>query len=391
MKNLLILLSLLTGMIACNQTKVNPTQKIKVGVFDRNGNGPWCIIDAIEALKIDPDIDCEIIKSSQILSNEISSFDAIVFPGGSGMSETQNLGQQGMKKIIQLVKENKIAVVGICAGAYIMTNTPDYPCLKLTGYEAIDIEHDNRGHGLAKFSLSDEGKKIFPELNEYDILYCQYYEGPVLSPAKDTIENTSLATMLSDVHTVEGSPANMTNNKPFIVTAEYGKGKVASFVGHPECTPGMRWMLPRMVRWTLGKEMISYPESVVRPDFYKKEIICTKEIQDLQNQCYDNLWKSKEQKLNAMDEMVELACWYSKKWIPGMLRDNDAEVRIKASQVIVQLERTEAISDLEIAIQNENDDNYRKQLQNSLNQLKLILGKNRQQIIQNGNINRKES
>jgi hypothetical protein len=169
----------------------------------------------------------------------------------------------------------------------------------------------------------------------------------------------------------------MTNNRPFIVANQIGKGKVASFVGHPECTPGMRWMLPRIVRWTLGQELISYPESVMRPDFFKNEIIYTKDIQDLQSKYYKNLNGTKEEKLEAINKVIELACWSSKKWIPGMLRDKDADVRSKASIALVKLERTDAIPDLEIALQNEKNDDCKLQLQESLKDLKLILGKNR--------------
>lgn len=372
-----LLFTLLFVNYSCKRVETKAEQRIKVGVFDKNGDSPWCIADAVEALKIDPKIDCEVIRASQIVSDEILDFDAIVFPGGSGRSETMSLGEAGIERVVSLVKDKGVAVVGICAGAYIMTNTPNYPSLNLTGYKAIDIEHDHRGHGLAKFSLTEEGEKIFPELKDREISFCQYYEGPVLVSAEDEIEEGSLGTMLSDVHTVEGTPANMTNNRPFIVANTVGKGKVASFVGHPECTPGMRWMLPRIVRWATNNEMVKYPKSVMRPDFFKKEIIYTKDIQDLQSKYYNNLSGSKEEKLEAIDKVIELACWSSKKWIPGLLRDKDADVRSKASIALVKLERTDALADLEAAFANETNDDCKIQLEKSLTELKNILGKNR--------------
>lgn len=372
-----LLIALLFTSFSCKRVPTKAEKRIKVGVFDKNGDSPWCIADAVEALKIDSKIDCEVIRASQIVSDEILDFDAIVFPGGSGRSETMSLGETGIERVVSLVKDKGIAVVGICAGAYIMTNTPNYPSLNLTGYKAIDIEHDHRGHGLAKFSLTEEGKKIFPELKDREISFCQYYEGPVLVSAEDEIEEGSLGTMLSDVHTVEGTPANMTNNRPFIVANTVGKGKVASFVGHPECTPGMRWMLPRIVRWATNREMVKYPKSVVRPNFFKKEIIYTKEIQDLQLKYYNNLSGSKEEKLEAIDKVIELACWSSKKWIPGLLRDKDADVRSKASIALVKLERTDALADLEVAFANETNDDCKNSVEKSLTELKNILGKNR--------------
>ena len=35
----------------------------------------------------------------------------------------------------------------------------------------------------------------------------------------------------------------MTNNKPFFITNQYGKGRVFSCIAHPEATPGMMWMI----------------------------------------------------------------------------------------------------------------------------------------------------
>ncbi|BAX82280.1 BPL-N domain-containing protein [Labilibaculum antarcticum] len=369
-------LIILITISSCKRVeKKTISNKIKVGVFDKNGDSPWCITDAIEALKIDPAIDCEVIRASQIMSGELDQFDAIIFPGGSGRGETQSLGETGMEKVVQLVKEKGISVIGICAGAYIMTETPNYPSLNLTGFEAIDIEHDNRGHGLVKFSLTEKGLEIFPELKDQKISLCQYYEGPVLVSTKNSV-GIELASMLSDVHTVEGSPANMTNNKPFIVVAQVGKGKVASFVGHPECTPGMRWMLARIVRWATNNEMIKYSESVVRPNFFTEEIIYTKEVKDLQEKYYQMLSGSKDDKLIAIDKVIELACWSSKKWIPGMLRDKDAMVRVKASWALIQLERTDAIPDLEAAAMTETDNNIKIELEKNLKALRGILGSN---------------
>lgn len=90
-KSFIFLFSLLIVLLplhSCRKVeKQNILNKIKVGVFDKNGDSPWCITDAIEALKIDPAIDCEIIRASQIVSDEINKFDAIVFPGGSGRGE----------------------------------------------------------------------------------------------------------------------------------------------------------------------------------------------------------------------------------------------------------------------------------------------------------------
>lgn len=378
---LLFLLSLFTlGLIftSCKmEVKVNTDKaanKILVGVFDKNGDSPYCITDAMEALKIDPDITCKVISASEIVSGALDDYDVILFPGGGGRSETSSLGQLGMEKVRKMVMDQGKGVVGICAGAYILSNTPNYPCLAMSGGEAIDIEHDHRGHGLAKFALTTSGNKLFPELKDREFSFCQYYEGPVLIPSKGELKYTSLATMLSDVHTVEGTPSNMTNNRPFVVMTEAGKGKTVSFVGHPECTPGMRWMIPRMVRWACNKKLISYSKNVVRPEIYSQEIIFTSERAKKQSKYYNQLTGTTKQKIEAINGVIDMACWSAKKWVPGMLRDKDPKVRIAAANGLVRLERTDAIDDVKAALDMEIDPVCLKTLEQALKQLENIKG-----------------
>ena len=70
-------------------------------------------------------------------------------------------GEHGTNKKLYSFRKG---AVGICAGAYLFTDTPGYACMHINGGKAIDIEHDNRGHGISAFSLTAEGKKLFPEL-----------------------------------------------------------------------------------------------------------------------------------------------------------------------------------------------------------------------------------
>lgn len=355
---------------SCQEKK----QIIKVGVFDKNGDSPWCITDAVEACKIDPQIQVNVVSAADIMSGNIDDYDVFLFPGGGGTSETNSLGNKGLQKVKEMVIKKGKGIVGICAGAYILSETPDYTCFALSGGEAIDIEHDHRGNGLAMFTLTKEGKNIFPELAKQDTLFCQYYEGPVLIPAKNSkYKYTSLATMESDVHLVEGTPSNMTNNKPFVIMTECGKGRVASFVGHPECTPGMRFMIPRMVRWTLKKELISYNSKVVRPHIYKNEILYNKEQKTLMNKYYKNLKGSKEEIIEAIDKLISMSPWSAKKWMPGLLRNNYPEVRVAAGNAVDRLERTDAIPDLESAIVVETDLKVKASLERNLVNLKSMI------------------
>lgn len=370
-KTIFLFLTLIFAITSCQKPNNNT---IKVGVFDKNGDSPYCITDAIEALKIDKDIEALRVSAADIVSGAANDIDVFLFPGGSGRNETASLGELGQEKIINLVKKQGKGVVGICAGAYILSETPDYPSLSLSGAEAIDIEHDHRGHGIVKFRLTKEGEKLFPELKENKICYSQYYEGPVLIPAKNSkYKYNKLATMLSNVHTVKGAPSNMTNNKPFIIITNVEKGKTASVVGHPEATPGMRWIIPRLVRIVADKKIIPYKKNVVRPDIYNKEMLLTSDLKIKQQKAYDDLIKSKEEKLKAMKDLVDMCAWSMKKYIPPMIRDKDFEVRLLAAKLTVYLERTDAIKDLEAAVKNETNKQNKNLLNEQLQLLKNIL------------------
>uniref|UniRef100_UPI003562679F HEAT repeat domain-containing protein n=1 Tax=Ancylomarina sp. TaxID=1970196 RepID=UPI003562679F len=111
-------------------------------------------------------------------------------------------------------------------------------------------------------------------------------------------------------------------------------------------------------------------------DFFKNEIIYTEDINDLQTKYHNQLTGTRAEKLEGIEKVIELACWSSKKWIPGMLRDKDAKVRVKASWALIQLERTDAIPDLEAAVLTETDNKIKIQLKKNLKALKGLLGSN---------------
>ena len=224
---------------ATEKTSETQANKMRVAVFDGHGGAQTCIREAVAAIKLDAEMEVRTITTADIANNVLDSLDAIIIPGGGGSRQYLNLGNKNQQRIKDFVARGGGAV-GICAGAYLFSNTPEYACMQLNGAQAIDIEHDNRGHGIAKFTLTDEGKKLFPEVAERDTLFVMYYEGPVFIPAEsDSIQYETLAIMESDVHEEGNAPKNMTNNKPFFITNEYGKGRVFSCIAHPEATPGM--------------------------------------------------------------------------------------------------------------------------------------------------------
>lgn len=351
----------------------NPA-KIRVGVFEGHGGAQTCIWETVEAVRLDPEMEVRTVTTADLANHVLDSLDAIIIPGGSGKSQYLNLGAQNRQRIKDFVARGKGAV-GICAGAYLFSSTPGYTCMEMNGEQAIDIEHDNRGHGLAKFTLNEEGKKLFPELAGRDTSYVIYYEGPVFvkNPA-DTIGNTVLAVMESDVHEEGNAPANMTNGKPFFLGNTYGKGRVFSCIAHPEATPGMMWMIPRMVRWTLDKPVLSYRSSVVQPDLFNKELLMSQTDLKEEAACFRTLLQGEsKEKILALDWLEAHHSWDAKRWIQGLLYDASPQVRIRAAQYIANTHYLAFLPNLLSAYRNETDPAVKAKLEEQLNRLEGLM------------------
>ncbi|MDA3780225.1 MAG: BPL-N domain-containing protein [Bacteroidales bacterium] len=336
-----------------NIKKLSQTQEtIAVGVFNGNGASPTCVKEAMESLKIDKGIVAVSLSSSEIVKTKLENIDVILFPGGSGSTSMLNLGEQAIEIIQKCVKKDGKGVVGICAGGYLLSNTTNYPSMNLSGAKVIDRDHYNRGNGLVEFELTKQGEDIFPELIEIEHLFIEYYEGPILAPAENP-ENTYsvLANFVSDVHQKGNAKSGITPGKPYFINTKIGKGKLFVSVGHPESTPGMRWMVPRMVRWVSGKQMISYEGNVIRPNLFSKEVLhnseTDKEIDKLFYQLFDD---NNNVQIEAINKLENLRAWSGKKWIPGLLRDNSPKVRERAAKYLADNEITYELPELKSAI-----------------------------------------
>ncbi|MCI6161149.1 MAG: BPL-N domain-containing protein [Prevotella sp.] len=361
-------------LLAWTQAKAGSSGKVRVGVFNGHGGAQTCIWETVTSIMLDPDMEVRTVGSADMANNVLDSLDAIVFPGGGGSTEYLNLGEENIRRVKAFVALGK-GVVGICAGAYLLSDTPSYACLAMNGAKAIDIEHDNRGHGVSKFTLTEEGKRLFPELACRDTSYVFYYEGPVFEESgKGDIAYATMAMMESDVHEEGNAPVNMTNNKPFFIANSYGKGRVFSSIAHPEATPGMAWMIPRMVRWTLRMPIKKYKSRVVNPDVYNREILMSKADLKREKECYDTLlYASPAEKVAALDWLQSCRSWEAKRWVQGLLYDGSAEVRARAARFIAETDYLIYLRDVEAAYRTEKDAKAKRQIKMSLQHLRELL------------------
>ncbi len=370
--SVIVVIGLLSAFNDCGKpagelVKLSDSHKIKVGVFNGNGAGAVSVIETIEALKIDTGILATEISPADILTSKIEEYDAVIFPGGSGSKELNSLGKLGRARIHKFIKEDGKGVIGICAGGYLLSNTPTYISLKIASAKNIDRKHYARGRGLVQFSPNEKGLEIFPELKNQSC-FVQYYDGPVLQPI-DSLnpKYTELATYVTDIHANKGIPTGVTPGKTFLYHEDIEKGKIFVIAGHPESTPGMRWMVPRMARFVTGSKLVSYNPKWIRPELNDSAIMF---VSDLKKYEKENFWKllndTVEVQLEAMDNLYNIRSRPAVRWSIGLLRDTSPEVRKHAAYLLKQTEYSDALPDLKAALSIEADEAVKKQLQETI-------------------------
>ncbi len=346
---------------------------IVAGVYCGQGASELCVIETVEALRIDPGIKVLTVDPKEIVSGILDGIDVIVFPGGSGSRQSNSIGPLSHDRIREFVISRGKGAVGICAGGYLLSDSKGYPSLSLIGADTVDREHDKRGSALVRVSFTGEGLSVFPEMCGSRSGFIQYHDGPlfVVSPESDAGKFTTLAVNESDVHHTGGAPSGITAGKAFLICAESGKGRVFACAGHPESTPGMRWIVPRMARWAARRELIPYSPDVVRVSLNDREIMHDDEVE------MELFWKlfagSPRARIDALGSLVEKRYRNGIRWAVGMLRDRSPEVRALAAKTLAEEEYTAATGDIRLAIDSENDLTTRKELESALERLEKMV------------------
>ncbi|MCD4748649.1 MAG: hypothetical protein K8R59_04670 [Thermoanaerobaculales bacterium] len=356
------------------------TLPLKVGVYADGGASPVCVTETMAALKIDPGIAPVAVRAVDLMTGVLNGLDVIVFPGGSGSKQASSMGSQGREKVRRWVLEEGKGCLGICAGGYLLSSTPVYKwSMKLISANVIDRAHYNRGRGLMEVGFTDAGRKRFPEIGPDMPTYLQYYDGPVLvrSTTSELPPYEELATYVSDIHLSGGSSPGVTPGKTALLVNDAGKGKVGVCVGHPEATPGMRWVIPRMVRMVADRKLVSYPSQVIRPHRESREILFdTERASEEQKLFWQLVGDDPEEKMKALRTLVQMRSRPALRWAEGLLRDDDPGVRRLAGAVLEEAEYTPAIDDLGAAVRLEQDEILREALRKNLEGLEGIVTAN---------------
>lgn len=312
---------------------------------------------------IAPNICASLITAEQIHSGILEELDVIVFPGGRGEVQYASLGDEGRAAVTEFAAKGG-GYLGICAGAF-LGQTYDKGArgsslnlIKATVYNKS--RNWARGAGLIKVKPTAAGLKLFPELTHGKNYLMHYYNGPVLVPLtkKKSDRYIDLMTFVSDVHhdLPNGKGKNETPGKSLLLLGKNGRGRVVLMSGHPEFTPGFRWLLPRMIEIAAKRPPGRYPKRFIQPKKFRHEIM------------FDKNWISAEKnylaqlgdddpnvKKNALVELSKMGSKIVTEQFSELLRCSDPTVRIETAKAIVFYDYFPSIRDIESTLENEVD------------------------------------
>lgn len=224
------------------------TRKIRVGIYRGPGSPQSGVDNVISVLKPWPQVTVAVLDGPQIAAIDISSYDVLVFPGGSGSGQSKGIGQAGLKNVRDFVK-NGGGYIGICGGAYLACSNFSWG-LGILNAGTVSNKW-RRGQAMLDCEPTPAGQEWLDDVKAP--FKVRYHNGPILKPASRTdIPPYSVLTTFKTEVAEYGSPAGIQVGSPAQVTAAFGKGRVFISSPHPENTPGLENFIPRAVFWSAG-------------------------------------------------------------------------------------------------------------------------------------------
>lgn len=358
-QKLVVLLSIAFFMTVVS----NNLYAVRVGIFadygiGARGLGPKEYSGRLKALidTFDPSCHTKLIRSKDIANNVLDSIDVVVFPGGLASDTYKCLTEKGRKKINEFVF-NGGGYIGICAGAYLGR----YPDVKkgslglgLTSSRST-VPHAEKHvrEGVIRTRLTDTGRECFPELSKQDFLYLYYFNGPLLEQADNTgLDNYEELITLDSQWLVGTNPQNKTPT--ILLRSKFGKGTVILSAAHPEITPGLTWMIPRLIRLassTKPAELVSFYD---KKPFFNGEIPFDSKWQILENRYLTGLYRS-QTRYESISNLAQIGSLELFNVMGKLYKDHDTGVRMSAALWTTRYDYIPGLKHLHTALSNETD------------------------------------
>lgn len=225
------------------------TRSLKIAVYFGGGAGKsnsQLLVTAAERLEGATAI---AISPEELSTVNLSQFDILVFAGGSGSGQARAIGENGLNKVRDFVR-NGGGYLGICAGAYLACSGYDWS-LGLINAKTRSRQWQ-RGGGAVGLQLSEAGQQIFGKVEEK--FPVRYNNGPIIEPfGSESLPSYQTVLTFKDELAENNTPVGLMKDTPAAVTAIYGKGRVLAISPHFEGTKNMEDFLPTGLVW-LGEK-----------------------------------------------------------------------------------------------------------------------------------------
>ncbi len=335
-------------LMSCNRTdteskyvkKVELNEEtIAVGIYKATGYDYPNIKYIAEAINIDAGIVYVTLTDADVLKTKLENIDVIIFPGMKSGQYIDQLDDEIAQILRNFITQKGKGAIGVCSGCGILSNSNNSQSL---GLVKLDFDKSNAelSSGLLNFKLTENGKNIFPDLQDYENL--------LIHVSSDFSFN------LLDTAGVEIVASNLEGNIPLVVTTKSGNGKIAMLNVNAETTPGMRWMIPRMVRWSTNKEYVWYDKNIFRPELFNEQVIIDDELNTKLKELISKLDSGKKDDIiDAMDELEQIYPWAAAEKVRSLLIEKNGDIKLRAAKYLVNIEYTVAVEDMKKIIKNE--------------------------------------
>lgn len=369
-----IFLVIVIGLSSCKNKNKEETyvkkvqlseETIAVGIYKPTGVETKNVQYIAESINIDAGIVYVTLTDAEILKTRLENIDVVIFPDLQNGERFIAIDDEIEKIFRDFIMKKGKGALGFCNGASMLISSEENSSLELV--DVMLIEKEEKKNGLLQFELTEQGQGLFPELRDYENIFVNYNSDVVFNVNE---ENESSSEIMG-YRKVEDT------NQPIFLGSKCGKGKLFLSAVHPETTPGMRWMIPRIIRWLYGKESVWYEKNVVRPDLYNDQLIFTDEVLSKIDKLKSKIEQGeKDDKLEAMKEMQDLYPWFAAEEVKALLMQKNDDLKLKAAKYLVDIEYTYALNDVKEAIKNERSRKVKEQLNKYANALDQMMDQN---------------
>lgn len=224
-------------------------EPISVGIYTGPGvfgAGPGALTTTFD--KASDKYTAIILGQEAFQDNDLTEFDVLIFPGGSGSKQAAGIEEAGREKVRKFVADGGI-YVGICGGCYLACENFSWSLGILDA--KTKSSRWKRGRKDLELGYASEALAILDGIDFATKV--RYVNGPVMEPAgsPDIPDYVSLADFKTEVADND-TPKGIQIGSPAILVGTFGKGHVIGISPHPEQTEGLEAIVPKLIEWALG-------------------------------------------------------------------------------------------------------------------------------------------